>query len=537
MRAHPRSTLLASAAALLVLAALLPGAADLPTDEEMALREAGIPLDGPSVLDFFRQRTLSEDDRRALVLLVAQLDSNKFPDRQEAGRRLIAIGPPALPALRAAAVGNGLEMTRRVERCIREIEWSTDANLSGLALRVVRQRKPAGACEVLLAYIPFADNPGVETAVAETLGELGVTDGKPHPALVAAARDPHPVCRQAAAAALARSTAAEHRAAILRLLEDPEPEVRLFTVRALVLARDKSAVPTLFPLLTDAPLPIARQADTLLCRIAGDRIPTVELTADDALGRARCRGVWASWWKLEEARVDLAKLHRDEELPVDLARLIERSTQVVRDALARGSPDPKVAERAFTQAVMIAAMAQSGPRGADTSRRLALRSGALALAEEIRSQRFAEAQRRARVLPYLHVDAEARPGKIALLNGPINLERVMCQFSSERSRGLGTEKKLTVLHSAHQQSKELPQAALNEDLELTGLLIAQVADLIQDHKPEHAKKKDWPMRVENLRTASKALVEATRRKNGKAAFQAITHVEETCYQCHDQFRD
>jgi SAM-dependent methyltransferase len=274
-------------------------------EDEAVLRNAGLKTDDRALLDFFRKRTPDAETRKQIKTLVEQLDSQTFAARQEAARKLVELGPAALTVLRAATKGTSLETTRRAEQCIEEIERATSLQLPAAAARLLAARKPDGAAGVLLAYLPFADDETIEEEVSTALLVLGVRDGRPDPVLVAALKDDEPRRRAAAALAVGRSTEEAERTAVRRLLNDPDPKVRLQAARGLVAGRDKEAVPVLIALLADAPLQIALQAEDVLARIAGDKAPAMSLGGTD---RQKYRDVWASWWSANSPQVDLAKI-------------------------------------------------------------------------------------------------------------------------------------------------------------------------------------------------------------------------------------
>ena len=56
--------------------------------------------------------------------------------------------------------------------------------LSPVAARVAALRKPPGAVEVLLAYLPFCDDESLLPEVQLALNANAYDDGKPAPALV-----------------------------------------------------------------------------------------------------------------------------------------------------------------------------------------------------------------------------------------------------------------------------------------------------------------------------------------------------------------
>jgi HEAT repeat protein len=328
---HPFGTLGAALvwSALAAAGRAAPPAANAETaEDEKVLQAAKVAADGPSLLQFLGKRTVTDADRERIAGLVRQLGDSAFAARQKASEGLVACGPPALGPLRRALEADDVEVRHRARDCIEAIEQGPGAALAGSVVRLVRARQPAGACPALLAFLPFADDDGVEHEVLAALAALGVRDGKLDPALAAALRDPDPQRRAAAALVAGRSGEADQQAAVRALLADPDARVRLRAAQGLLAARDKSAVPVLTALLADAPLPVAEQAEDLLGWLAGGRGPRVSLGAD-AAARRKCREAWETWWRANKAALDLK--HADTDLPgLDAA---QRTREVVRQFL------------------------------------------------------------------------------------------------------------------------------------------------------------------------------------------------------------
>jgi hypothetical protein len=102
---------------------------------------------------------------------------------------------------------------------------------------------------------------------------------------------------------------------VLPLLEDPEPRVRFEAAAALVRAGHKEAVPVLAALLTDAPLPLACQAENILFWAAGDQpAPEAALGPGDAVARRKSRDAWEAWWKNYADKINLENLQKEEPL-------------------------------------------------------------------------------------------------------------------------------------------------------------------------------------------------------------------------------
>jgi hypothetical protein len=282
-------------------------APDTSADEE-TLRDAKIGTDGPALLEFFRKRTVSDTERDKIRMYIRQLGDDAFEVREKASSALIAIGKPAEKYLREATQSADLEVSRRAGECLRAIlESGPSTALPAAAARLIAKHKPAGAAEVLLAYLVSADNIMGADDVRNALATLALRDGQPGKVLVDAVADKAAVRRAAAGEALVRAGLAAKVPAVRKLLQDPETAVRLRVGLALAFAKDKEAFPVLIDLFAQLPPDQLWAAEDLLCRLAEDKAPTVSLGTDEA-SRQKCRDAWAAWWRDNGARVNLAKL-------------------------------------------------------------------------------------------------------------------------------------------------------------------------------------------------------------------------------------
>lgn len=285
-----------------------------PVAEEQTLRKAGVEIDGPGLLDFFRRRTLTDADREAIQKQITRLGDDSFVVREKASQDLVKLGTKAVTMLRQAAKDTDPEVMWRAKQCLKAIhEVETSGQLPAAAARVIAWKKPPGAALVLLAYLPFAEDESAAEPVRAALAAVALPGGQPDPALVAAFHDKVAARRLAAAEALCRAGAGDRVPGLRDLLKDPEPTVRLKVALALANAKDKSAVPVLIDLLTALPQGHAWQAEDLLCRLAGDQAPAAPLGSDDAT-RKKCRDAWAGWWAKNGAQVNMAKLTEAEKL-------------------------------------------------------------------------------------------------------------------------------------------------------------------------------------------------------------------------------
>ncbi|MGH7225389.1 MAG: PQQ-binding-like beta-propeller repeat protein, partial [Gemmataceae bacterium] len=174
-------------------------------------------------------------------------------------------------------------------------------------VRLFALRKPEGAAAALLAYFPFAEEENLDEEVQKALTALALGDGKLDAALLRGLADERPHLRAVAAEALVRGGARRGRAAVGKMLHNDTPLVRLRIALALVRTGDKDGVPVLIDLLTVLPIEQAGQAEEALYQLAGDSSPRMPPTAEgDA--KSKRRVAWASWWKVNNGRVDLSRL-------------------------------------------------------------------------------------------------------------------------------------------------------------------------------------------------------------------------------------
>jgi HEAT repeat protein len=314
MLADVENSLMAAFRILLAFPLLLSFAAALHAEDEeherdlQLLREAKIKPDGPSQLEYFRKRSLSEEQRQELLSLIGRLGNDSFLERQKASAQLETYGLKAITLLKQGQGNLNPEIAVRCARCLQKLEAVPSNVLTAAVSRMLGRLKPAGALETMLAQLPLAEDEYVADAMRWSISQLATRDGQPQPVLVDALSDKLAVRRAAAAEALVRTKAIEVLPKVHMLLKDEDPEVRLRTAVILItVAKEKVVVQELIALLAKLPPAQASQAEDLLHSIAGDDGPKVTLLGDDA-ARIRCRDAWADWWSQNADRVDLAKL-------------------------------------------------------------------------------------------------------------------------------------------------------------------------------------------------------------------------------------
>jgi hypothetical protein len=130
---------------LFARAAVADGPRQIAADERR-LQAVNLKHDGPALLKFFRQRSLTDLERANVELLIQRLGARAFREREQASADLIARGPVVVEPLKEHLKGADLEIARRAEKCIERIkEKDVPADVSAAAARLLADRKPAGA--------------------------------------------------------------------------------------------------------------------------------------------------------------------------------------------------------------------------------------------------------------------------------------------------------------------------------------------------------------------------------------------------------
>jgi hypothetical protein len=286
-----------------------PGAEDQALKaEEQILRAAGIAADGPAVLDLFRRHTLSPASLQRITSLIGQLGDDQFELREKASRELASFGSAAGPLLRRAQASADVEVVRRAEQLLKQVDAGPGPKVFAAAAHVLAARKPDGAAAALLAFLPFAEEV-VQAEARAALAALALRDGKPEQVLVKALKDAVPLRRSAAGEALCGARAPGVDAELRALLKDPDPEVRLRIALAFLALNDREAVPVLIALLGELPAPQLWQVEDALYRLAGQQAPDLTTLKDPA--PATVRKLWNDWWQAHGSGLDLARVSRE----------------------------------------------------------------------------------------------------------------------------------------------------------------------------------------------------------------------------------
>jgi HEAT repeat protein len=266
-----------------------------------------VPAADRDLLDIFRKRTISDDDRARIAALLRQLDDDEFETREAAQEKLIQFGRKAFPALRKAAESASQEVRSRAQRCLAKTQDDLDIEKLRIALEVLKVNRPPGTIAALLGYLPDADDEQIQQEILHTLFALSARGGPELKAFAPALRDPNPLRRQVAVTCLARSPSADDRAPVRKLFDDADPSVRCHAAESLLRGGDASGVPTLLALLEEGPADLALSVEEVLQSLAGPSVTNEPLDVDRKEARQKCRAAWETWWKANQDKIDLAR--------------------------------------------------------------------------------------------------------------------------------------------------------------------------------------------------------------------------------------
>jgi HEAT repeat protein len=115
-------------------------------------------LDGPALVQEFRKRTLPDAQRDQIQELIKYLGDPSPEQRDRAFGELQQMGRAALTQLRLAENGSDPWASGRARQLLQLMEKDAAPTLSTAAARLIALRKPEGAAEALLAYLPGAED-------------------------------------------------------------------------------------------------------------------------------------------------------------------------------------------------------------------------------------------------------------------------------------------------------------------------------------------------------------------------------------------
>jgi hypothetical protein len=131
---------------------------DTTADDQKALKDVGVSSDGPSLLEYFKKRTFADADPKQVEKLIKDMGDDDFETREAAFGQLTKLGSSALGRLKLVVQekGQDTEVLRRAQELVQRIEEKAQPSVQAATARLIAKTKPAGAADVILAYLPFA---------------------------------------------------------------------------------------------------------------------------------------------------------------------------------------------------------------------------------------------------------------------------------------------------------------------------------------------------------------------------------------------
>ncbi len=221
-----------------------------------------------------------------------------------------------------------------------------------------------------------------------------------------------------------------------------------------------------------------------------------------------------------------APLLPDAEYP----KMLQRNVKSIQTAL-KGTPTPEKAEKARTDAVLIAAYAQQNLNGADGQQRATVRDAALKVADLIKAKKYAEAATLAGSLPKLKAEPSAKKTPVKLMDTYVTYADLMHQFRLPAEGGWGVFGHLQELQTNKAFREELPRRELDQKFLLEAYQVAVTANLAHEHVHK-VRPKEWEKYTKDMQQFASALADAIKAKDTKGAPPALGNLTATCFACH-----
>jgi hypothetical protein len=155
---------------------------DFRIDDAKRLRQAGIDTTDASLLAFLKRQVPSQAGRAQCQKLIDELGDNSYAVRKNARDELARFGTAAVPLLGHATTSRDLDVSAAANELLQKASAeSTDTGPIPSALRLLADRRPPGAIQVILAYLPTATSDLLASAAQKALVELSTIQGKPDP--------------------------------------------------------------------------------------------------------------------------------------------------------------------------------------------------------------------------------------------------------------------------------------------------------------------------------------------------------------------
>lgn len=304
-----------------------------PADEKL-VKEQKLDITEAALLEFFRKRTLSEDDQKKFRALVKAMGHYSYAIREQAYQGLLKEGIPVIPFLKeSASFDSDVERKRRCEELLDKIREKNNPGVPIAAAHLLarpqekKDKSPAELIRTLLAYIPFADDENVEEEILTSLTLLSLREPAIEPELIKALTDANPTRRGAAAFVLGHVGTKDQVAKVQALLDDTQPLVRFRAAQGMLAARNKAALPSFVKLLETLPVSYLPKVEEILHRVAEDKGPMDMIAGNTPDAKQKAVKAWSKWLDDNKDKIDLTGIN-DRESYLGLVTVCEYDNQV-----------------------------------------------------------------------------------------------------------------------------------------------------------------------------------------------------------------
>lgn len=218
----------------------------------------------------------------------------------------------------------------------------------------------------------------------------------------------------------------------------------------------------------------------------------------------------------------------------DYPKMLVRNVKSIEAAL-KGSPSPEKAEKARTDAVLIAAYAQQNLSGADGAERATVRDAALKTADLIKEKKYAEAAKLAATLPKLKANPSAKKEPVKLIDTYVTYADLMHQFRMPAEGGWRVFAHLQELQTNKDYRLELPRKEMDQKFILEAYQVAVTANLAHQHVHK-TRPKEWEKYTAEMQQYAEELANVLKAKDTKAAPVALSKLTTSCFNCHKTFK-
>ncbi len=228
----------------------------------------GIAPSADGIFQFLRNLHPGEDLHGHIRLLVQQLGSDAFQERELATVKLTALGAGARKELTQAVEGNDPEIRYRAKAILKRT--SEDHNAVMLAaFEVIKQKQLSGGANVVLKSIPICQQEFLRVAAAEALSATVRQDDLE---LLESASGNGPVeVRAAAIVALERAAGVQSLGLLRVYLRDDGDLVQLAAARAVAMHAPREYLTVLVDLLESDQVKVRIRSAATLRRLTGER--------------------------------------------------------------------------------------------------------------------------------------------------------------------------------------------------------------------------------------------------------------------------